>query len=72
MTKAISTAGRTSQMLPPLVLSHALVEVVLNALTLVLSIHVSPARHVVTRTRTTAAQLGVMQRRIAYSPAPVG
>ncbi len=58
-------------MLQPPVLLHALVGAVLSAQTWAQSIHVSPARHVVIRTRTTAVQRGVMQHRIVYSPAPV-
>ena len=67
----ISTVGKTSMMHPPTVLLHALVGAVLSAQTLALTIHVSPARRVVIRTRTTAARLGVMQHPIVYSLAPV-
>ena len=58
-------------MLLPLALSHVLAAVVLNATNLALSIHVSVARRVGTRSRTTVAQLGVTRHRIACSLAQV-
>lgn len=70
-TKVISTVGRTSTMLQLHVLSHALVGAALSVQTLALSIHVFPALHAAIRDRTSAAQPGVMQHRIAYSPVPV-
>lgn len=70
-TKVTSTAGRTSAMLQLHVLSHALVGVALSVQTLALSILVFPALHAAIRNRTSAAQSGVMQHRIAYSPVPV-
>lgn len=65
------TAEGTTQMLLPLVLLHAPVVQVLNALTLAPSIHASLTHHVMTEILTIAVPLGAMQHLIAYFPAQV-